>query len=193
MGSAPHSERRAWDGLTSAWARAAQSAVPGGRRQRQASGHPRCVPSQWERRSPSARGPDPLSSAAPSGPSCSPNCSCLPILLRYPRVLKCRFYYHSGAVSASGQVTADTQTVARLLPGGGATPSHTATATAPRGSTRLVRRLREKMWASAFVVASQEGAGQARQAGLGMASLDNFRRLWSTGLSLLVWHWPWGG
>lgn len=101
-----------------------------------------------------------MSSAAPSGPSCSPNCSCLPILLHYPRVLKCRFYYHLGAVSASGQVTADTQTVARLLPGGGATPSHTATA--PRGSTRLVRRLREKMRASAFVVASQEGAGQAR-------------------------------
>lgn len=125
-----------------------------------------------------------MSSAAPSGPSCSPNCSCLPILLHYPRVLKCRFYYHSGAVSASGQVTADTQTVARLLPGGGATPSHTATATAPRGSTQLVRRLREKMWGSAFVVASQEGAGQARQAGLGMASLDNFRRLWSTGLSI---------
>ena len=43
-------------------------------------------------------------------------------------------------------------------------------------------------WARAFIVASMEGRGEAGQTGLGLATQNNFGKLWGRGAVPVLWY-----
>lgn len=65
----------------------------------------------------------------------------------------------------------------------------------PRGPPREApgppgsRRNKGKMWARVFIVFS---IGRDKPSGLGLASLNNFGRLWGKGTVPGCGTWPWG-
>lgn len=66
-----------------------------------------------------------------------------------------------------------------------------STAQRPRGAGagpgQLRSRVGGKKWARAFVVVSMGRSRQAGHAGLGLASLNNFCRIWSVDAVLVAW------